>query len=58
MADDRLKVNFNVKNEEGKETVGVTLGEMKLVDTLKLEIKMLEVLIADAKAQLAALEAE
>ncbi len=50
--EERLVNEFRVINSAGKQTAGFMLGEMSLKDTLELEIKLLQVIIDDAKAKL------
>jgi hypothetical protein len=47
--EDRLKAEFIVTNADGKVTVSMTLGEMKLEDIKSLEAVLLTALLSQLK---------
>ena len=51
-----MKVELIVTNDEGKQTAGLRLGEMDLVDVLDREIDVLQLFLDKAKQQRATLK--
>jgi len=51
-----MKVELIVTNDEGKQTAGLMLGEMDLIDVLDKEIAILQLFLDQAKQQKATLK--